>query len=80
MCLQLDRLAQQDLMGQQDHPADQEASVLLDPQDQEVFKAIQVLLDHSDSLDSQVCSHRYVYWITNCVCLMIFFSQKCLLL
>ena len=44
-------------MGQQDHPADQEALVLLDPQDQEVFKAIQVLLDHSDSLDSQVRNH-----------------------
>jgi len=58
MCLQLDRLAHQDLMGHQDHLEWQEVSVLLDPQVGQVLQAIQVHLDHSALLDFQVINHN----------------------
>ena len=51
----------QDLLGHQDLLEAQEVLVHPDLQDGQVFKAIQVLLDHSALLESQVRSRTSIY-------------------
>ena len=58
--VQLDRLDHEDLMVLRDHLDHQDPAVYLEPKVGQELQAIQVHLDHSASLDSQVFTE--IYW------------------